>query len=248
MRLQDTHRTAAPGREAHPQAKPALFAALASGGAVLLCAALILSPLFRVDTVVWTGSVVLAPEACKQVESASLGRALFMLPEGRLRADVDDIGRLRIQFKKHLPNTLEVNVMSRFAVACTSEGAAVDGDGKVLGMAHADAGLPRLKGFALEHGRLDGAGVQVVQALARMRRFPSLRAAQIERRGDDALLTLASSGTRVHLRLAALDAQLHKLRLYEQSLGVQELPAVVDLRFRHQVVVRTAVGGPRHGS
>jgi cell division septal protein FtsQ len=244
VRLLDSRRAAAPGRELRNQANPAVVAALASGCAVLLCGSLILSPLFRVDTVVWTGSVALAPEYCEWVESASLGQSLLMLPERMLRSRVHDTGHLRIHLKKHLPNTLEVNVVSRLAVA-TADGVAVDGNGGALRALHADAGLPRLSGFALHGGTLGVGGIRALQALEQLRRFPTLRAAHIERDGDDVVLTLASTGTRVRMRTAALDVQLRKLRLYERSLGVEELPAVVDLRFRHQVVVRTAAGGAR---
>ena len=243
MRLLDTRAAAAPGRESRTYPNPVLRAAVLSCCAAFLCACVLVSPWFRVSTVVWTGSHLLDPERCKRIEDASLGQSLLLLPERELRLHAHDASQLNIRFEKHFPNTLEVSVVSRFAVACTEEGEVLDGRGRWLEGAPAEAGLTRLSGFTLRAGNLDARGLRVLEALEELRALPALRTQRVERQGDDVVFTLARTGTQVRLRLAALDAQLHKLRVYEQSLGTGELPAHIDLRFRHQVVVRAQTEG-----
>ncbi len=243
MRLLDTCRAAVPGRAPRSQSNPVLRAAVLSACLVFLCGALLLSPLFRVTTVVWTGSVVLDGPRCTGMERASLGHSLLLLPERLLRAHVDDSERLTVQFIKHFPNTLEVSVISRLAVAMDDRGVVFDAQGWTVPPRHSDPGLPRLRGFSTHNGRLEPAGVRVLDALEQLRTFPALRVERVERNDEDVAFHLARSRTRVRMRLAALDLQLHKLRLYEESLGAAEMPAVVDLRFRQQVVVRGEAGG-----
>jgi len=243
VRLLDTRGAAASGRKPATTSNPAARAAVFSGCAVVLCGILLLSPLFRVTTVVWTGSVALAAQRCESIESSSLGESLLVLPHKRLQGATDPAGRLQIQFKKHFPNTLEVSVDSRLAVACSDRGEALDASGHVLGSAHADPSLPKLHGFVVTDGQLGVAGVRVLRALQPLLALPGLRPSDVERDGDDVVLTLARSATRVRVRLAALDAQLTKLRVYEQSLGTGELPGALDLRFRQQVVIGTGAGG-----
>ncbi len=238
MRLLDSRAAAAQGREPRTDANAFLRAAVLSGCAVFLCGLLLLSPLFRVRTVVWTGSVALDAPSCKRIEDATLGQSLLLLPERLLRLATRHRDGLRVSFEKHFPSTLEIHVVSSLAVAITADGQVVDGRGQVVDAALAEPTLPRLHGFALRSGRLETPGVRVLHALEELRTLPALRTERVERDGAEVVFTLARTGTRVRMRIAALDGQLHKLRVYEQSLGTDDLPAHIDLRFRHQVVVR----------
>lgn len=244
MRLLDTRRAAAPCRVPRSSSNLQLRAAILSGCAVVLCGALLLSPYLRVTTVVWTGSVPLTDDLCKNIESKSLGQPLLMLPERLLRSGLEAGERLRIDFERHLPNTLEISVVSRLAVARTADDLVLDVDGNALGALHAQPGLPILSGFEVRGGRAEPAARHVLAALESLYDDPALRPTRVEREGaDDVLFHLAASDSRVRMRITALEVQLHKLRLYEQSLGTAPLPAQLDLRFRHQIVVGTAAGG-----
>jgi hypothetical protein len=219
----------------------------ASGGLVLtLGAALALSPWLRVRQVTWTGSLQMDDARCAAVESQLLGRPLLLVPQAGLanRLGVDK-SQLDIGFHAHLPGTLEVRVRPRRAVGQIGDGVAVDAGGRVLGADHCVPGLPRLEGFALDAKgkRLDARSRSLLAALEPFFAVPTLAPAAV-RRGDDGQvdLVLADSGARVRLDAARAETQLLKLRVFEESLGAEPMPAAIDLRFLDQVVVRDGGG------
>ncbi|MFQ5601365.1 MAG: cell division protein FtsQ/DivIB [Candidatus Krumholzibacteriia bacterium] len=217
-------------------------AAALSGAVVLALGVLLVSPWLRVRTVVWTGSLQIPDHSCRDFEAASLGQPLFLLPERTLRTRLDlDPVCVRVALRRHLPQTLEICVEPRHAVARTVQGAVLDERGRVLDQPHASAGLPILHGFALgaRGDRLDRDGCRLLSALCGGGGAGGLVPTAVRRTGAEVELTLAASGTRVRLLAGRLEEQLEKLRVFEKGLGSAALPPYVDLRFRNQVVVRT---------
>lgn len=226
-----------------------VLAALCSG---LLLAGLALAaqaPAFRIRAVSWTGPHLPTTDRCAAIEAACLGRPLLLLSE---RALVDALGldraSLRLRLRRHLPGTLELRIEPRRAVARLDAATAVDRHGRRLGPEHASAGLPLLQGFALgpKGDRLDPQVRPILAAMRELFELPTLVPSQVRLEGEEIELVLADSGTRVRLDAAQASQQLLKLRIFEESLGSEPLPASIDLRFADQVVVRE--GGVRHAS
>lgn len=219
----------------------------ASGGLVLtLGAALALSPWLRVRQITWTGSLPLDDGRCAAVEAGLLGRPLLLVSQAGL-ADRLGVGKsqLDIGFHYHLPGTLEVRVRPRRAVGAIGDGLAVDAAGRLLAPEHAVPGLPRLEGFGLDAKgkRLDARSRALLAALQPFFAVPTLAPAEVRRGADGQVeLVLADSGTRVRLDAARAETQLLKLRVFEEGLGAEPMPAAIDLRFLDQVVVRDGGG------
>jgi cell division septal protein FtsQ len=217
---------------------PPVRAAALTGLAVWTLAAAAISPLFRVRTVVWTGS--LPPPALRHraFEAASLDRPLLLLPERRLCASLQlDPAAVRIDLVRHLPRTLEVRLVPRSAAVVTDAGVVLDAGGRVLETVPAFPGLPVLAGFEVRGDRLEADGRRLLRALGPRLDAAGLAPARIEKSGGTLLLVLRI-GTRVRLDADRVDACLLKLRLYEGSLAAGPMPAEIDLRFQDQIVVR----------
>lgn len=219
----------------------------ASGGLILtLGAALALSPWLRVRQITWTGSLPLDDSRCAAVEAELLGRPLLLVSQAGIAHRLG-VGKsqLDIGFHPHIPGTLEVRVRPRRAVGEIGGGRVVDGEGRLLGPEHCVPGLPRLEGFALDAKgkRLDARSRALLAVLQPFFAVPTLSPAAV-RRGEDNLLelVLADSGARVRLDAARAETQLLKLRVFEESLGAEPMPAAIDLRFLDQVVVRDGGG------
>jgi hypothetical protein len=209
---------------------------------VLLClvALVLLSPLLRVRTVVWTGSVPVPDGRYRAVEAASLGRPLALLPERFLHQLLGvDPASVRVALKRHPPGTLEVCMLPRHAVARSEDGVPFDARGRRLDSRHATPGLPVVVGFQHSEASAcireeDAALVaSVLAALA----LPGLAPTRIELQGAELLMTLRGT-TRVRAHATRLEMELRKLALFEHSLGTAEMPPSIDLRYRDQVVVR----------
>jgi cell division septal protein FtsQ len=151
---------------------------------------------------------------------------------------------VHLQLYRHLPATLEVRVEPRSAVARLVRGPAVDARGRVLGPEHQLPGLPELEGFTLDAQGERLAERELFAHLAPLFELPTLVPARITlgRDGSELELQLADSGSRVQLDAELVSSQLLKLRVFEQSLGAEPLPARIDLRFQDQVVVRDTGG------
>ena len=217
---------------------PPVRAALWTALVVWTLAAVAVSPLLRVRTVVWTGSLPPPARGLRAFEAASLGRPLLLLPERPLCSTLQlDPAAVRVQLVRHLPRTLEVRLVPRSAAVVTDTGVVLDARGRGLDSAHAVAGLPVLAGFAVRGDRLEPEGRRLLRALGRRLDAAGLAPARIERR-DDTLLLVLRQGTRVRLHVDRVEAELQKLRLYEGSLEAGSMPAEIDLRFQDQVVVR----------
>jgi cell division septal protein FtsQ len=218
-----------------------MWTAAASGAVLLVLAAISFSPLCRVRTVSWTGPLRLSEAQYRTVETASLGRPLLLVSERTLAQILGlNAKTARFRLRRHLPGTLEVNLAPRSAVAVLDEETPVDGGGNRLAAEHALPGLPRLVGFDLEPSgkRLQPRGRSVLAALHRWLDGPTLAPAEIRLDEREVDLVLADTGTRVRLDPAELEPELLKLRVFEQSLGSDPLPASIDLRFQNQVIVR----------
>lgn len=225
---------------------PLVRAAAAGGVFLTLGAALALSPWLRVRQVSWTGPLQLDDARCAAVEAELLGRPLLLAPQAGIGALLDAANsQLSIQLKPHLPGNLEVRVRPRRAVGQIAPGVAVDAEGRVLGEPHCVPGLPRLEGFVLDEKgkRLDGPSRALLSAILPCFAVPTLTPSRV-RCGEDGQLdlVLADSGAQVRLDAARLEAELLKLRVFEQSLGTDPMPESIDLRFRDQVVVRNTGG------
>ena len=220
------------------------------GGLVLAGLALAAqAPTFRIRAVSWTGPHLPTEERCAAIEAACLGRPLLLLSERALVDALDlDRTRLRLRLRRHLPGTLELRLEPRRAVARLDARTAVDRRGRRLGPEHASSGLPLLQGFALapDGDRLDPQVRPILAALRELFELPTLAPSEVRLDGEELELVLADSGTRVRLDAAHASEQLLKLRIFEESLGSEPLPAAIDLRFEDQVVVRE--GGIRHAS
>ncbi|UCE02284.1 MAG: hypothetical protein JSW67_13700 [Candidatus Latescibacterota bacterium] len=213
--------------------------ALLQGVLLAVLALLLLSPLLRVRTVVWTGSIPVEAARYQAVERASLGQPLALLPESELLELLGvDHTSVRVALKRHPPATLEVCLVPRHALARTAAGVAFDAAGRKLAARHTSSGLPLALGFAPSaDGRAVGAAdaaliARVLSALG----TPALAPARIERQGRELLLTLAR-GVQVRLHAQQLERELRKLVLFEHSLGTAELPPQIDLRYRDQIVI-----------
>jgi cell division septal protein FtsQ len=218
-----------------------VWTAAASGGVLLLATLLVFSPWLRIRTVSWTGPLRLGEPNYRTLETASLGRPLFLVSENALGRSLGlDPHTVRFALHRHLPATLEVSLTPRRAIAVLDEGTPVDGGGRRLASEHALPGLPRLIGFELEPNgkRLQSRGRTVLAAFARLLDLPTLTPSEIRLEQAEIDLVLADTGTRVRLDPAALAPGLTKLRVFEQSLGQDPMPACIDLRFQDQVVVR----------
>jgi cell division septal protein FtsQ len=223
--------------------------AAAGAAFVALAAAAAMSPWLCVRTVSWTGPLRLSEARYAAVEAACLGRPLLLLSEREMHRRLGlDRRTVRVCLDRHLPSTLEVRVEPRRAVAKLDDHTAIDGDGRVLGAEHVADGLPRLVGFELDvkGKRLDPRSARVMEEIQQLCPVPTLAPAEIRIDGDDLQLVLAESGTRVQLDASRAATQLRKLRIYEESLGSDAMPAAIDLRFQNQVVVRD--GGVRRAS
>jgi cell division septal protein FtsQ len=226
-----------------------VLAALCSGLVLASLALAAHAPPFRVRTVSWTGPLLLPEKRCAAIESACLGRPLLLLSERALLRALDvDERILRLRIGRHLPGTLELRVEPRRAVARLDARTAIDARGRRLGPEHAVAGLPLLTGFALEPSgeRLDRDLQPILGAVRELFELPTLAPSEVRLAGRELELVLADSGSRVRLDAAHAADQLLKLRIFEESLGGEPLPAAIDLRFADQVVVRE--GGIRRAS
>ena len=217
---------------------PPVLAAALTGLAVWILAATAISPLLRVRTVVWTGSLPPPALGHRAFEAASLDRPLLLLPERRLCATLQlDPAAVRVDLVRHLPRTLEVHLVPRSAAVVTDAGVVLDARGRVLDSAPALAGLPILAGYEVRGDRLDPDGTRLLRALGHRLDAAGLAPARIEKSGGTLLLVLRV-GTRVRLDADRVDAELLKLRLYESSLAAGPMPAEIDLRFQDQIVMR----------
>lgn len=228
-----------------PAAPPLVLTALASAALLALATAVVISPLLRVHTVSWTGPLRLSEDRYLALESACLGQPLFLLSERSLRRSLGLDGRtVHLALHRHLFHTLEVRLESRRAVARIDERTAIDRRGRTLGAEHVLDGLPLLVGFELDAkgDRLVPRGRTVLAVVRQMLEFPSLAPSEVRLDGDDLRLVLADSGSRVRLDAPRVEAEFLKLRIFEQSLGLEPMPAAIDLRFRDQVVVRGGGG------
>lgn len=226
-----------------------MLVALSSGLVLAGCALAAHAPWFRVRVVSWTGPLLLSEQRCAAIESACLGRPLLLLSERALLKDLALDGRiLRLRMNRHLPGTLELRLEPRRAVARLDARTAIDARGRRLPPEHAVAGLPLLSGFALDANgeRLDRGLQPVLDAVRDLFALPTLAPSEVRLSGRNLELVLADSGSRVRLDAGHAAAQLLKLRIFEESLGGEPLPATIDLRFADQVVVRQ--GGVRHAS
>ena len=230
-----------PSRVRRPWSSGVVRAAAVSGLSLAAVAALALSPLLRVRTVVWTGTLR-APEAqCQALEQVALGRPLLLVGERRLaRALHLESAPVRLRVRPHPLHTLEVRLEPRRAVARLDAQTALDARGRVLGARHALAGLPQLVGFELEPGgkRVAAPGREILRQVRALLDTPLLVPARVELQDDEMQLVLADSGTRVRADAAHLEAQLLKLRIFASSLGGEPFPESIDLRFQDQIVVR----------
>ena len=226
---------------------PLVRVAVTSGVLLSMAAAAALSPLFRVRQVTWTGALQAPIDRCERLESAVLGRPLLFVSEAAIRRDFA-LGKVNVDLclRRHLPGNLEVCLVARRAVAQIDAQTAVDAAGQVLGSEHVWPGLPLLHGFGLDAKarRLDPAARTLLSALLPLFDIPTLAPAAVEwQEPDDVRLVLADSGTQVRLDASRADTEILKLRVFEESLGSEPMPGVIDLRFQDQVVVRNGGGG-----
>ena len=250
VRLQTGPRVSSSPRHRRVTIPPAVRAAAGTGLAALVCILLLLSPSLAVRTVLWTGVVGPPEPRCQEFEAASLGKPLMLLSHSYLEELLQvDSQRLRVHFKRHLPGTLEVVVLPRFAVWVTSRGEVLDGQGAQLDSTHAVPGLQELDGFALDatHGGLTVVDVQALSLLREAVLETGLDVTVVARRGDDLVLTLSPSRRQVWLSARHLQSGLHKLRMLYRRLDVESLPSHVDLRFRDQIVLASGSREVRHG-
>jgi len=221
-----------------------LRAALATTCLFSLLVLFVHSPFVRVRTVVWTGHVTLEENQYKALENSVLGRSIWLLSEKRLSLFLaEDPGVFEVSFRRHVPHTLEICIEPRVAVARLASGEVVDPQGRIVrGVAIED--LPLLQGIDAvpESHRVDATTATLLAALHAHLPTGAVRLRTIERRGDDWLLTLAESGTRVRMRTENVAAQIEKLRVYEQSLSQGEMPRAIDLRWRDQIVLEKEPG------
>jgi cell division septal protein FtsQ len=229
---------------------PVRWAAL-SGVVVVVLAALLLSPWFRVGEVVWTGPLHVSDADCAALEALVLGQPLFLLPESALRAALPQSEHLRLRVHRRPPRTLGFGVEARRGVARFGDGAVLGADGRLLDSVPPLAGLPRLVGFPCSaDGRgLEPEGRAVLRAVLDVLRDPALAPAVVtwDAATDRLELELAHGGERVLCDAGRAASQLLKLRILARSLGSEPLPASMDLRFADQVVVRNLPGGG-HGA
>jgi cell division septal protein FtsQ len=213
--------------------------------------AFVFSPLVRVQTVVWTGRVTLPEARYLAFEAATLGHSLWLLPEKSLKELLAaDSSVFALEFRRHPPHTLEVCIQPRDAVARLANGTVVDPQGRILG-GHPVEDLPLLLGVAIdaEHERVDHSAQLLLAALHEHLPTAAVRLQEIERQGDEWNLILADTGTRVRVGSRNLIEQIQKLRVYEQSLAQGEMPAAIDLRWKHQIILGNQPGraGGAHG-
>lgn len=241
-------RDRAASHDASPSTPPAfggLYTAGATGAVVLLLALIAISPWTRVERVVWTGAVRIDAARYLRLEAASLGSPLLLLSELRLRRalgpETDD---LRIRLHRHLPSTLEVRLEARRARVQLDDGTALDERGRVVAAPASVAGLPRLRGFPLAEGgkSLEARAARLYRELRPLLEQPALVPESIALEAEDLRLVLAETGAQVRLDAARAPQQIHKLRVFERSLGGEMLPESIDLRFQDQVVVRSRGG------
>ena len=218
------------------------------GLAALGCLLALLSPAFSVRQVVWSGNLRPAAARCQAFEAASRGQPLYLLAEKELRRMLRlDADKARVRFARHWPGTLEVQVTPRRAAMVTESGTVLDAQGRVLAAKHGMPGLLRLRGFALAE---DGKSLEPEERrwLRRVQEAlgdAGLGLARLERRGDDLILLLAQTETKVLLSTTHLEAGLAKLSLVRSLLA--QAPPRLDLRFRDQIVVDMPPRGARHG-
>lgn len=236
---------ATPRFETPPWREPLVLTAAATGVSLAVVVALVLSPLLRVQNVMWTGSLRPSDADCAALEAAVLGTPLWLASEAALRQQAKLDNKLsKLTLRRHLPATLEVALRARRAVARLESGEAIDAEGRVLDAEHALPGLPRLEGFELEEGGRRLARRDLLQAILPLFELPTLAPSRIALRdeGEALELQLADSGSQVRLDTERVNAQLLKLRVFEESLAGEPLPGGIDLRFQDQVVVRDTGG------
>jgi hypothetical protein len=206
--------------------------AAGSGFVTLLIAATLLSPPLRVRTVVWTGGSI--PErVCRRVEARALGKPLFVLPEKQLRRLVET----DVEVVRRPPSTLELRLQTPAGLAVLPAGHLVRGDGRVTA-GDPTTGLVRLEGIEVAVGdRVEPRVRAFLQALRRELGAGPLSPLRARAQGDEWQLWLAGD----------VEPQLRKLRVFEQGLRHESLPAEIDLRFAGQVVGRSAEGRGRRG-
>ena len=216
--------------------------ALGSGLVTLLIATTLLSPALRVRTVVWTGGAPIPAGVCRRVEARALGQPLFVLPEKQLRRLIE----ADVEVVRRPPSTLELRSQTPTALAVLPAGHLVRGDGRVTA-GDPTTGLVRLEGIEIAVGdRVAPPVREFLQALRRELGAGPLSPRRALAQGDEWELWLAG-GNRVRLLATDVEAQLRKLRVFEQGLRHESLPALIDLRFAEQVVGRNAEGRGRRG-
>ncbi len=222
------------------QVAPLVRAAFGSGIAASAVLLLSLSPALTVQHVAWTGNVRPGKAGCAAIEKASLGEPLFLLPESRLRALLQfHPDEVRVEFVRHWPGSLEIQVLPRRAAFVNESGTAFDAEGRILEARHALRGLTRIQGFALveDGSRLESADAKLLRQLRDGLKQSAFAITRIERRGDDVVLHTDPPMTKIVFSGADLAAGLRKLEMLDATLLPAAPPARIDLRFRDQIVV-----------
>lgn len=219
---------------------PAVRAAAGAGLAAGACVLLLLSPSLAVRQVSWTGAAQ-PPAARRQaLEARVVGRPLMLLSQRRLEHLLEvDSSKLSLRFERHLPGTLEVIVVPRFAVWLLAPDQVLDARGRLLDPSHAVPGLKRLTGFALdpERNALQRDDQPLLARLLQTERQTGLEWDAVLRQGNDLVLTLRPSQQQVWLASNRLDSGLRKLCMLARRMEAAELPGRVDLRYRDQIVL-----------
>ncbi len=225
---------------------------LVAGAAALAAVAIVVlgTGLFTVTTVRFHGCASVPKDSLETVRIGLIGKNLVTLRTGWARERLASFREVEsVRFARRPFHTLECRLVKREPVALLAAGSIleVDREGTLLPRraGRGDIDLPVITGIgersiAKESGRKSLARALEVLRLIRAEGFtPARQISEIHVDGDDIDLIWTGSGTLVKLGRDEHASRLRKLKAVGTVLlDSERYPAIVDLRFDRQVVIR----------
>lgn len=223
----------------------ATAAAIAAATAVVFC-----TELFTVATVRFHGCASIPKDSLEIVRAGLIGKNLLTLRARSARERLASFGEVEsVRVTRRFFSTVECRLTKREPVALLLAGSMreVDGAGTVLPKraGRGDIDLPVITGISERSVRKESGRRNLTRALEVLRLIraegfaPARQVSEIHVDGDDIDLVWTGSGTLIRLGRDEHAIRLQKLKAVSTVLlDREQRPAVVDLRFDRQVVIR----------
>ncbi len=231
--------------------RPRRRSIVAAGGFVAVAAALVFFPgLFTITDVRFSGCGSVPVDSLETVRIGLVGKNLATVSTNwareRLMANAEVEA---VVFKRRFFHTLECRMQQRQPVALLLAGSAleVDREGVIIPRraGHGDIDLPVITGIGDRALRKESGHRSLARAVEVLRLFreegfsPASQLSEIHVDGDDIDLVWMGSGTLIRLGRDEYASRVRKLKAVTTVLRDRErYPALIDLRFDKQVIIR----------